>query len=998
MQQYNPQGFALKIFQDRYAIHPEETFEQACSRVASHISNAELGEKREEYKQSFFDLLNTNRFSPGGRIWRGSGRPRGQLLNCFVIPAEDSREGWGQALSDVTIISGTGGGVGLNFSKIRPRGTPVRGTGGEATGAVSLMRAINAVCNELREGGGRRCLPKDTLIHTDHGLIPISDIELHHRVQTFSGKFAQVIEKKYTGEKRLVVINTQMGEFYSSSDHRWAVLNDLDGNIRWIPAIDLQPEDRLIFLNDGIDGKKTFLPPYQYDKPKMATTTKDICIPELTTEIAWFLGQVHGDGHVCLGGENSRSYVSIACADDLPDQHDRVVKVLQEFGEELYVSERKDGTEKCSTPRVTSVQLAQYFSKFKVSNTEMDIPDFILCGTKKIRSAYLSGLLDADGYLGRTNKLSPIRIASSIYPNFLKQVRAVLSSLGVVSSIKVLKANCRPDHWKQIYNLEIVGIQSIEKTRTLICKYSSKYLRDGIKSRKKEQNSITVPGDLLRNSQYKDRFSNTYWRKDSATECSWTKFQSTIGERSFQPIAIKSVSLSNKIEHTYDIQVLDDEMFIAEGLLVHNSALMFCLNYDHPDLVEFMEAKLDRQELNNANVSVCINNEFLQLLDNNEDVVFKWQGEERSRLPAREIWDKIVENSLKSGDPGVLNLGLANEYNTISYFTDLVSTNPCGELFMSPYDCCCLGAINLSTHIIDKQMDWDILEETIALGVRFLDNVLDQNHYPLSIIQETCQKHRRIGIGILGLHDMLLKMGIKYSSSKAKELIDEVMCFIKKRSYDTSIELAIEKGSFHALDREKHIKTGFAKKCLTPSLRRRIKQHGIRNCAILTIAPTGTTAIVANTTSGIEPLFEKMYWRSFNVHKKMHDEKREADRELVVHPLVEEFIREGKSIKHFESAHEISPDNHLIIQEICQKHIDNSISKTINLPSDYSAEQLSKAMRKYADTLKGMTIYRDTSKGRSPLIPATLAEVQENLANIRQEAIANDCPKGVCDV
>jgi ribonucleoside-diphosphate reductase alpha chain len=135
---YEPTGFALQIFQDRYAIHKEETFKQACERVARVIADAEMGTKRDEYFIRFLDILQTNRFSPGGRIWRGAGRPRGQLLNCFCIPAEDSREGWGDVLRNVTIISGTGGGVGINFSKIRPRGTKIRGTGGEATGSVSL--------------------------------------------------------------------------------------------------------------------------------------------------------------------------------------------------------------------------------------------------------------------------------------------------------------------------------------------------------------------------------------------------------------------------------------------------------------------------------------------------------------------------------------------------------------------------------------------------------------------------------------------------------------------------------------------------------------------------------------------------------------------------------------------------------------------------------------------------------------------------------------------
>ena len=585
LKEYNPTGFAKQIFGDRYTIHEGETFPQASQRVAEYIASAEHGDKRIKYSKAFYMVLSTNRFSPGGRIWRGAGRPRGQMLNCFVSPAEDSREGWGDLLRSVTIISGTGGGVGINFSTIRPRGTPIRGTGGEATGAVSLMKMINSVCNELREGGGRR------------------------------------------------------------------------------------------------------------------------------------------------------------------------------------------------------------------------------------------------------------------------------------------------------------------------------------------------------------------------------------------------------------------------------SALMFCLNWDHPDLPEFLEAKLDKNELNNANVSVCIDETFLKLLDEQKEVILRWQGEDRGRILAQDIWDKIIANAWKGGDPGLLNIGLANKMNTIDYVADLVSTNPCGEIWMSPHDCCCLGAVNLSTHVINGEIDWHMLEETVAIGVRFLDNVLDQNHYPMPIIQETCHKHRRIGLGVMGLHDMLLQLGKKYDSKISYEIVDEVMAFIKKHAYETSIILSAEKGPFQAFDPEKHIKSGFAKKCLTQSIKRKILEHGIRNCALLTIAPTGTTAIIGGCSSGVEPLFQLVYKRNFNKHNKKQNDQRENNNEVVVHPLVKEFLKANKSTKHFQSAHDIPPENHLKMQQVCQRHIDNSISKTINLPKEFSISELSSVVRAYVEDLKGITIYRDGSKGESPLVPLSIEEAKKHLHDITTSlSSSEECATGSCDI
>ena len=229
----------------------------------------------------------------------------------------------------------------------------------------------------------------------------------------------------------------------------------------------------------------------------------------------------------------------------------------------------------------------------------------------------------------------------------------------------------------------------------------------------------------------------------------------------------------------------------------------------------------------------------------------------------------------------------------------------------------------------------------------------------------------------MGLHDMLLRMGLKYDQPKALEFVDKLFGFIKKKSYESSIFLAVEKGQFPALDREAHVKTGFCK-TLSKGLRAKILEYGIRNLTVNTIAPTGTTSIVAAVSSGIEPMFSYAYKRSWvdnvqDVEGKGWKGKKKKT-EIIIHPLFQEFVTEGKSVKHFQSAHEISPEFHLELQRICQKHIDNAITKTINVPSDITVEELSETMLKYARVLKGITIYRDGSKGEAPLIPFDLNE------------------------
>jgi len=369
---YQPKGLAKTIFDERYAIHPEESWANASHRLANHVASAESDERREDVASVFYEDIVSNRFMPGGRIWYGSGRPRAQILNCFALEAKDSREGWGKVLSDTIVISGMGGGVGINTSAIRPRGSKIQGTGGVATGAVSLMNMINGVGDELMSGGARRM------------------------------------------------------------------------------------------------------------------------------------------------------------------------------------------------------------------------------------------------------------------------------------------------------------------------------------------------------------------------------------------------------------------------------ALMLDLNITHPDMPEFIDAKLEKDRLKNANVSIILDKyvsaETLQYkVKNNEDIDLRWGGQLHGKVNAKSLWEKIVHNAWKSGEPGVLNGSLANKESNIFYHKPLVTTNPCGEIWLEEFGCCCLGALVLPRFVDSLgSVNWEQLKETIHNSVRFLDNVLSVNEYPLSEIRDNCMNVRRIGLGITGLHDMLISVGLRYSSKSGLTFIDNLMNFIIK--------------------------------------------------------------------------------------------------------------------------------------------------------------------------------------------------------------------------
>lgn len=586
---FEPFGLGATIFKDRYARDPEETWAEAARRTAEHVAQAETNGNVRRYAQRFEEQLAEGLFSPGGRIWYGAGRPKAQLLNCFVVPTQDSREGWGKATSDVIVISGLMGGVGLNLSPVRPRGSIVKGTGGVATGAVSFGQLINGVGDVIAGGGGRRM------------------------------------------------------------------------------------------------------------------------------------------------------------------------------------------------------------------------------------------------------------------------------------------------------------------------------------------------------------------------------------------------------------------------------ALMLCLNVNHPDVLEFLDKKLTLDELNNANISLVIppdmpTERFVEMVQNDEEMPLVFNGVASGKtISARWLWERLVENSWVSGEPGVLNGYFANKMSNIFYAAPLVSTNPCGEIWLEPYGSCCLGSLVLPHFVRDGKFDWDKLDESVRLGVRFLDDVLTVNHYPLPEVAENNAHFRRLGLGVMGLHTMLLELGMRYDGDDSFAFVDRLFATIKNTAYDASINLAIEKGPFPGFE-PAFLDSGFAK-TLKRGIRNKIREHGIRNCAILTVPPTGTTSMLYGCSSAIEPLPPAVYWRNF--YKPTDTGERELTRELVVEQA---FYRYPDLV---QSAIDVPVESHFRMQAIVQSHIDNAVSKTINMAKDHPADTFGDIWLKYLPKLKGTTVYRYGSRDNEPINPVPRDQWDEVVAANFDTAVdemtvdefmALDCPGGVCEI
>ena len=393
-------------------------------------------------------------------------------------------------------------------------------------------------------------------------------------------------------------------------------------------------------------------------------------------------------------------------------------------------------------------------------------------------------------------------------------------------------------------------------------------------------------------------------------------------------------------------------------------ANMQTLRIDHPDIEKFISIKMnDINMVKYSNISVLLTHEFMEAVENDLDFDLKYEGKVYNTVKAKELWETIIDCAHSSAEPGLLFWDTMTDYHNAEYCSPLVSTNPCAEQPLPDGGCCNLGSVNLERYVDDKgNFMIEEFKDTVSIATRFLDNVIDYNldRHALDTQKENAKNDRRVGLGILGLGDMLVRMGIKYDSEDALQTIDQVMKIFCDTAYETSSELAKEKGSFPHFDWSGYRKSKFVKN-LPKSLRDKIKDDGIRNSTVLTVPPTGSGAIVARVTSGIEPIFATSYKRRV---KKNDGFGREFDEYKVYHPIIEKLFGDDENLpNHVVTAHDIDPYFRVKMQGVIQKYIDSSISSTVNLKQDITKETVADIyLTAYKANLKGITVYREGSR------------------------------------
>ena len=517
----------------------------------------------------------------------------------------------------------------IDFSKVRPKGRRIRGFGGTASGPGPLAKFVKNIARILAPegvtvgfeevhhpetgevtwvqtfmtgegkpykitsggitdvfnmvgacvvaGGVRRCIPKGTLIHTSSGLVPIEDVRVGSSVMTSQG-YSTVTDWMNQGVQPISRVTTQMGVFEATDKHEIAVIADTRGNYEWKRLHELEPGDRMVFVDSALEGTSTSLPPFSYTAPLSSTTCKDISIPSLTPDVAWLMGLLAGDGYVRLTDNSGE--ISLAVAEDQAAIKDKATAVLSLFGVAVSVADPVDDN-RCFKVRVKSKQLALYFSQFKEPKAPLVVPHFVLQGTSEIRAAYVAGLADADGSF----RTRPMQVAASVYPDYLEQVQAVLASLGIPS--RMVLHRTAVGTWQPLFHLKVVGDKAVQQFTRRVVPHILKFEDQRAASR--SGNDYGFPSEMA----FADGV--TGWKEGRMAWSRYTrqvtvaKLEDITGRMvNLVPVEVLDIEPDVRTDATYDITVEAGEFVVQGGYLVHNSAEIM---FGQPDDQEFRSLK-----------------------------------------------------------------------------------------------------------------------------------------------------------------------------------------------------------------------------------------------------------------------------------------------------------------------------------------------------------------------------------------------------------------------
>lgn len=976
-------------------LSPEQTFD----RVAKDIASIEREDQKKHWESEFRWLLDEWKFVPGGRILSSAGTGQDTTyLNCFVLPMpHDSRQGIAKTMTEQMEIMSRGGGVGVTLSSLRPRHAIVKGVNGRSSGAVSWGGLLSYVTGLIEQAG---CLAPYVRVLTNQGHIKIEElverIEKGEAFEAWTHKgWKKITDSFRNGVKEVFRMTLDNGSTLdATANHRIQTLRE-DGEFELIPLSELKVGDNVLTIMG--DEKEIEADEISLVKMKLPTNihpqSKPIDFPDrMTPELAYLTGFYMANGHLRIRNvsNDGSSSLTLAVSQKRLESKKRLVNIIKQcFGSEPAIYQGDGAVEILSFASKTLVDYWVENNLKKPSGAISSfVPEQIWKSSPFVQTRFLSGYFDGDGCNRGTKGGFGI---DTISYEMAQSIQIMLAGLGVASKLHTFER--KEENWNTLYRVNVTGFWATSKMKKWL-------LSEKIGDKEQSKTNVSNKHPYNFHKKYRpyvgrniDKILASNGKNTSQTAIQFLRenrelLVGTEVKEHFQyldkcvPHEIISIESLGKME-TYDITVDEVHMLSAGNIYVSNSrrgALMCVLDDWHPDILEFIHAKKDFSKITNANISVAISDEFMEAVKNDEDwhLVFpdtqhprydsEWDGDlekwRKKELPilhyktlkARDMWSQIIEGAWSSAEPGLWFKGRTNQLSNSWYFAPLIGCNPCGEKPLPAYGVCDLGSLNLPKFLNHNgsDLDWNKFSKAIKHAVRFLDNVLDITYYPLEQNEERALTERRIGLGTMGLGELLIRLQIRYGSDDSVKFIDKLYSFIQREAYTASIELAKEKGAFPEFHREKYIKSEYIK-TLPEDLQEDIWQYGTRNVTVLTQPPNGTTATQVNTSTGIEPFFA---WE-FNRKSRLgiHTERVK---------VYDEWLQQNKGQKlpdYFVSAMEMTPEEHVKVQAAIQKYVDSAISKTCNVPKDYTLQQTRELYEKmYELGCKGGTIYRDGSR------------------------------------
>ena len=951
---------AITVLEKRYLLRDEnkkllETPEDLFWRVANAIGN--LDEEREK----FFDIMFSLRFLPNSPTLMNAGTRLGQLSACFVLPVKDDMTSIFDAVKNAALIHQSGGGTGFSFTNLRPKNDVVKTTGGIASGPISFMEVFNAATNTIKQGGRRRGANMG-ILRVDHPDVMefVTCKEDQTRLTNFNlsvaltEKFMKAVESNEDYDLINPRNNKTMGKLNAKE------VFDKIVDMAWKNG-----EPGIVFI-DRINQDNPTPQIGEIESTNPCVTGDTLVATEKGLLRMAKLVENYSNGDISIATDN-RVPVQIDNGDgtvslmEVKEKGVTLRPITRSFStgiKDVYKITTKSGYELKAT---AEHKMVTHDGWIEVKNLDPHKHKLLVqSGEGSFNSDYSLPFKVKNEFIGENGRKYTFNFATK-WSKELGQVLGWLIGDGWLRAgdkdrrvgftfgkrDKKIMAYLKPiiNEW---YGKEIKAIE--RKNNVYHLSYHSKYFVDffkklGVKPVKADKKQVpesifTAPREAVIG------FLQGLFTADG-----------TVG--------INRLNSTNYIRLTSKSKDLLKELQI---ILANFGLKTIIYDRSRPP-----REKLFKYITKNGEERYYTSDGILYELQLSRDSISKFIteigflcGRHRRKIESLKNYE-FLETEFEEAIASIEFLGKETVFDlteplTLTFITGALVSVDCGEQPLLAYESCNLGSINLAKHVKNNKISWELLEETIRLGVRFLDNVIDKNNYILPEIEQMTRANRKIGLGIMGFADLLVKLGIRYNTQEAIEITEEIMSFINSTARDESAKLGEEKGNF----------PNFDKSTL------KAQYETMRNATVTTIAPTGTISLIAGCSSGIEPYYAIAFTRNVLGGKKLFDvnplfEEKLKKLKLYSEDLIEE-ISQTNSIQNnedlpveirdvFVTSHDIAPEWHIEMQAAFQKYIDNATSKTINFPSSATKEDISKAyLLAYKKGCKGVTVYRDGSR------------------------------------